>query len=189
MNKPKALKFGDTLGIIAPASNTTKENVQKSIDAIIGMGFKVKTGKSLYERYGYLSGTDEIRAQDINNMFLDEEVDGIICIRGGYGSPRILELIDYTAIKNNPKVFIGYSDITALHIAFNQISNLVTFHGPMVAPDIIDDFYHFSKENLFKLIMNSGTIGEIKTLKGKNSYNKWRSWCRIYYRGEFIFNY
>ena len=129
MNKGKALKFGDTIGLIAPSSPTTKENVEKAKDTLIEMGFKVKVGKSPYERYGYLSGSDEIRANDINEMFKDKEVDGVLCIRGGYGAPRILDLLDYESIKNNPKIFVGYSDITALHIAFTQKSNLVTFHG------------------------------------------------------------
>jgi len=160
--KPKALKFGDTLGLVAPASFTSKEKVDKSIEIVKQMGFKVKIGKSLYERYGYLSGKDEIRAKDINEMFEDKEVDGIICLRGGYGTPRILDLLDYNIIKNNPKVFIGYSDITALHIVFNQICNLITFHGPMVSSDIIGNFQDFSKESLFKAIMNTEAIGLIK---------------------------
>ncbi len=101
MIKPKALKFGgDTLGLVAPASFTSKEKVDKSIEIVKQMGgFKVKIGKSLYERYGYLSGKDEIRAKDINEMFEDKEVDGIICLRGGYGTPRILDLLDYNIIK------------------------------------------------------------------------------------------
>ena len=81
MIKPRALRFGDTLGLIAPASNTTEENVEKSIKTLVELGFKVKEGKSLYKRHGFLAGDDEIRAQDINDMFGDKEVDGIICIR------------------------------------------------------------------------------------------------------------
>lgn len=161
MIKPKALKFGDTIGIIAPSSPTMEENIQKAYDTIAEMGFKVKMGKSPYEKYGYLSGTDEIRARDINEMFKDTEVDGIICMRGGYGTPRILELIDYDIIRNNPKIFVGYSDITALHIAFNQIAGLVTYHGPMVSSDMLHGFSDFSKESLFKAIMDSKPIGRI----------------------------
>lgn len=161
MIKPKTLKFGDTIGIIAPSSPTMEENIQRAYDTIVEMGFKVKMGKSPYEKYGYLSGTDEIRAQDINEMFKDTEVDGIICMRGGYGTPRILELIDYDIIRKNPKVFVGYSDITALHIAFNQIAGLVTYHGPMVSSDMLDGFSDFSKESLFKAIMSSEPIGII----------------------------
>lgn len=167
MNKPKALKLGDTIGLVAPSSPTTKENVEKARMKLIEMGFKVKMGKSPYEAYGYLSGTDEIRSNDINNMFSDNEVDGIICLRGGYGTPRILDLIDYDIIKNNPKVFVGYSDITALHIAFNQNSNLVTYHGPMATSDIMGDFSKFSKDSLFKAIMNTEPIGLISNPEGE----------------------
>ena len=167
MIKPKALKFGDTIGVIAPASPTTEERVKKAHDKLIEMGFKVKMGKSPYERYGYLSGSDAIRAEDVNEMFRDKEVDGIICLRGGYGTPRILGLLDYETIKSNPKVFVGYSDITALHIAFTQICNLVTYHGPMVSSDMIGDFSDFSKDKLFRVIMNNESIGEIRNPKGE----------------------
>jgi len=167
MIKPKALKFGDTLGVIAPASPTTEENVKKSYDSLVEMGFKVKMGKSCYGNYGYLAGPDGLRAGDINNMFKDKEVDGIICLRGGYGTPRILDLLDYDLIKNNPKIFIGYSDITALHIAITKISNLVTFHGPMVSSDLIGGFNDFSKMSLYNFIMEGKFIGSIKNPKGE----------------------
>ena len=167
LNKPRALKLGDTIGLIAPSSPTSGENVEKAKKTIIDMGFKVKMGKSPYERYGYLSGSDEIRAEDINEMFKDDQVDGIICLRGGYGTPRILDLIDYHAIRENPKVFVGYSDITALHIAFNQISNLLTFHGPMVTSDIIGDFSDFSRDNLFDITMNTENTKTISNPEGE----------------------
>ena len=78
-----------------------------------------------------MSGDDKTRAYDINKSFYDKEIKGVFTIRGGYGCTRILDLIDYNIIKNNPKVFIGYSDITALHVVFNQVCNLITYHGPM----------------------------------------------------------
>lgn len=167
MNKGKALKLGDTIGLISPSSPTSKGNVEKAKEKLIEMGFKVKMGRSPYERYGYLSGSDEIRANDINEMFSNSEVDGIICLRGGYGTPRILDLIDYEAIKNNPKVFVGYSDITGLHIAFNQKANLVTYHGPMAVSDMIEDFSNFSKESLFASIMKTKAIGKLSNPKGE----------------------
>lgn len=162
MIKARALKFGDTLGLIGPASFASQDKVARSIRILREMGFEVKEGKSLYERYGYLSGKDEIRANDINSMFGDKEVDGIMCLRGGYGSPRILDLIDYELIKNNPKVFVGYSDITALHIVFNQICKLVTFHGPMASSDMIGSFQAFSEDSLLRAIMDKEAIGRIE---------------------------
>lgn len=167
MIKPKALKLGDMVGIIAPSSPTSHENVKSAEKKLIEMGFKVKSGKSPYERYGYLSGTDSTRANDINEMFKDEEIKAIICVRGGYGTPRILDLLDYDAIKSNPKIFVGYSDITALHIAFTQKSNLVTYHGPMLSSDMIKDFSEFSKDNLFKVIMDPEPLGEISNPVGE----------------------
>ncbi|NMB26912.1 MAG: LD-carboxypeptidase [Tissierellia bacterium] len=168
MRKPKGLKFGDTLGVIAPASPTTREKVGKSYKKLMNLGFKVKMGKSCYEKCGYLAGSDSLRAEDINQMFKDEEIDGIICLRGGYGTSRILDLLDYELIRNNPKIFIGYSDITALHIAISKISKIVTFHGPMVSSDIIDNFSDFSKENLYNFILKDRfNLGIIKNPIGE----------------------
>lgn len=167
MLKSKALKLGVTIGVIAPSSPTTDENVKKAEETLKNMGFKVKMGRSVFERHGYLAGSDDVRACDINSMFEDKEVDGIICIRGGYGTPRILDKIDYEIIRNNPKVFVGYSDITALHIAFNQIAGLVTFHGPMAASDMIRNFSSFSKEYLFKAIMDNKPMGKIFNPEGE----------------------
>lgn len=167
MIKARALKPGDTIGLIAPSSPTTKENVERAKNKLMEMGFKVKIGKSAYEQYGYLSGTDDIRANDINQMFSDGQVDGIICLRGGYGTPRILDLIDYNIIRNNPKVFVGYSDITALHLAFTQKCNLITFHGPMASSDIIGNFSEFSKTSLLKAITNTEPIGNISNPEGQ----------------------
>lgn len=144
---PKKLKKGDTIGIIAPASPTEEKNIRHSKITLQKMGFKVKIGESCYSRYGYLSGTDKIRARDLTNMFKDKEVDAIICLRGGYGSIRILPLIDYEIIRDNPKIFVGYSDITCLHISINQKSNLITFHGPMASSDMTKELDDFTKKS------------------------------------------
>ncbi|MBH8607652.1 LD-carboxypeptidase [Thermoactinomyces sp. CICC 10521] len=130
--KAKCLQPGDTIGIIAPASPTDPVELEMSLEILAGFGYRVKPGRSLGERYGYLAGRDEIRAEDINRMFADPEVDAVFCLRGGYGTPRLLDLIDYEIIRANPKIFAGYSDITALHVAIYQRTGLVTFHGPMV---------------------------------------------------------
>ena len=153
MIKPKRLKLGDTIGVVAPGSPTTQEKVEEAYNKLVEMGFKVIMGESCYSKYGYLAGIDKLRAEDLNNMFRNKEVNGIICLRGGYGTQRILDLLDYNLIKNNPKVFVGYSDITALHIAINQLSNLVTFHGPMAASDLIGDISEFSMDSLYNSIL------------------------------------
>lgn len=148
MIKPQAIKIGDTIGIVAPASPASDERRELARAALEGLGFGVKMGRSCFYKCGYLAGSDELRARDINAMFADSEVSGIICLRGGYGGLRLLERLDYGLINSHPKVFIGYSDITALHIALNQRSQLVTFHGPMAASDLGAGLDQFSLESL-----------------------------------------
>lgn len=170
---PKRLVRGSTIGLIAPSSAVEVDKVKESIKAVEHLGYRVKVGPSCYERYGYLSGSDEIRSRDINMMFEDESVDGIFCIRGGYGTIRIMDMIDFDMIKKNPKIFVGYSDITTLHIAFNQLCNFVTYHGPMPSVDMVDSFKDFSRSSLFEQTVNKDSNGEIKNPKGYNlqTYN------------------
>jgi muramoyltetrapeptide carboxypeptidase len=167
MKEPKALKCGDTIGLIAPSSPTQNpENVELSVKKLVEMGFKVKVAESCYGNYGYLAGRDDIRARDINLMFADKDVAGILCLRGGYGTPRILDKLDYDVIKKNPKAFIGYSDITAIHIALNQKCKLVTFHGPMATSDMIDDFDDFTKESFIRAITLKEPLKELNNPEG-----------------------
>lgn len=137
--KPKRLKVGDTVGLIAPASNVWEnEDINFAEDILKSLGFKVKRGQHLQQRYGYLAGQDKDRAADVNAMFADKSVDGIFCLRGGYGTPRMLPYVDYELIHQNPKVFIGYSDITALLNAITTRSKLITFHGPIAKQNFTD---------------------------------------------------
>lgn len=134
--KASVWKKGDTIGIISPAGPIKREELEQGIKIVESLGLHVKLGKHVYDKYGYLAGTDSDRAADLNDMFKDNEVKGIICARGGYGSSRIVELLDYEVIKQKPKVLLGYSDITYLHTAIRQRTGLITFHGPMVASDM-----------------------------------------------------
>ncbi|QCX32327.1 LD-carboxypeptidase [Caloramator sp. E03] len=143
MIKPKKLKIGSKIGIIAPASPAyDKDSIERGVNILKEMGFDVVLGDSCFQRHGFLAGEDKIRVNDINKFFMDKSIDAIICLRGGYGTIRILDMIDYDVIRNNPKIFCGYSDITALHFAIFKNTKLVTFHGPMLASDISenDDF-------------------------------------------------
>ncbi|MCE0521967.1 MAG: LD-carboxypeptidase [Methylacidiphilales bacterium] len=127
---PPRLATGDTIGIAAPASPPEKpEIIDETIDRFTALGFRIKPGKSLRKRDGYLAGGDEERAEDINAFFADPEVRGIFALRGGYGSCRILPLLDYGTIRANPKPLVGYSDITAMQLAILVKAGLVTFHG------------------------------------------------------------
>ncbi|MFC6861682.1 S66 peptidase family protein [Zunongwangia atlantica] len=163
--KPKALKEGDTIGIVSPASAIFEtEPYQIAKESFEAMGLKVKFGEFVKNRYGHLAGTDKERAGELNAMFKDKSVDAIIALRGGSGSARILELLDYEAIKTNPKIFIGYSDITALHSAIFEKTGLVTFHAP-VAVSTWNTFsvshlkaILFDKEN--PLLENPKSIGD-----------------------------
>jgi muramoyltetrapeptide carboxypeptidase len=134
--KPSAWEKGDTIGIVAPAGPVEQEELLRGIEIVESLGLTVKLGKHVYDKYGYLAGSDADRAADLNQMFRDDEVKGIICARGGYGSGRIADLVDYQLIKQKPKVLLGYSDITYLHTSIRQRTGLVTFHGPMVASDM-----------------------------------------------------
>lgn len=159
----KKLKFGDTLGFIAPSGAVRTEGaIERAVEETKRMGFKVKLGESAGQKYGYLSGSDEVRARDINTMFADDEVDAIVCLRGGYGAMRILDKLDYDLIAKHPKIFMGFSDITALHIALLNRCNLATFHGPMAAANWagkpLDDF---SRESMYRALMNAEPVGEL----------------------------
>jgi len=129
---PKAIQKGDTVGLVSPSAATAdRMQFTFAAEALEGLGFQVKLGKNLKNRYGHLAGPDEQRAEDLNDMFSDKDIKAIICIRGGSGASRILPMLDYKAIAKNPKPLLGYSDITALHCAIQSQTGLITFHGPM----------------------------------------------------------
>lgn len=144
MNKPKSLRNGDKVAVVAPSSATDLQSVEKGEQKLKVMGLNPVMFPTCYTNYGHLSAPDLDRARDINDAFKDDSIKGIICLRGGYGTPRILNMLDYEMIAANPKVFVGFSDITALHIAFNQICRMTTFHGPMAT----SNFAKFNKENI-----------------------------------------
>ncbi len=137
-SKPPRLKAGNTIGLVTPATYLTEEQLREAIEAWAKFGFKVRYTPNMLVRKGYLAGTDQQRADDINRFFADDSIDGIICGRGGYGSGRILPYLDYDMIKSNPKVFMGYSDITAVLYALYGKANLIGFHGPMGTSDYND---------------------------------------------------
>ncbi len=124
------LEPGDTIAFCAPASHLDRDRIFLAKQRLERRGYEVIISDSLFRRYGYLAGTDKQRASELMNFFLDPKIKAIFPGTGGYGSTRILEYLDYKIIRENPKFFIGYSDITALHIAINQLSGLVTFHTP-----------------------------------------------------------
>ncbi|WP_422123991.1 LD-carboxypeptidase [Planococcus sp. X10-3] len=146
---PKRLKRGDTVGVIAPSSPPNLENLKKALPFLEELGLKVKMGSSVEAKHGYLAGTEGERLADLHAMFEDPEVAGIICAGGGYGAARLADRIDFGMIKENPKVFWGYSDITYLHTAIGQFADLVTFHGPMLASDVGKKEFHERSGRMF----------------------------------------
>lgn len=154
--KPKRLKEGDTVGMVLPASATfERDRIALGREQLEAIGLKVVLGKHIYDRHGYLAGRDEDRAADINTMFADDQIDGIFAFTGGWGSPRLLPLLDYDLIRRNPKVFVGFSDITALLVAIQQRTGLVTFHGPVAA----STFENYSVENFRRVVMRAEPAG------------------------------
>lgn len=152
--KPKRLRKGDTIGLIAPASNTWENaEIHFAMDIIKSLGFKVKQGEHLFARNAYLAGEDLQRANDINRMFADSSVHGIMVLRGGFGTPRLLPFLDYSLIRKNPKVILGYSDITALLTAVHKHSGLVTFHGPVAK----QTYTPYTLEEFKKVLMEPST--------------------------------
>ena len=139
MIKPARLQKGDTIGLISPASRLhQKKRYDEIINQIKKLGYKVKVGANAQNRYGYLAGTDKERAADLNAMFADDSVDAIMPFRGGWGCNRILDLIDYETIRQNPKILVGFSDITSLLLAIYAKTGLVGFHGPVGKSDWTD---------------------------------------------------
>lgn len=128
---PPLLKKGDTVALVAPGTNVTDpDDLKKAFDILEFFGLKPKTFRKT-EEFGYKSRSVRARADEIHAAFSEEEVRGIICLRGGYASAMLLDSLDYSLIAKNPKVFVGYSDITAMHCAINKLAGLVTYHGPV----------------------------------------------------------
>lgn len=148
--KPPRLKRGDLIGLTAPGSFISESELQDSITNIEKLGFSVFYSSNILARHGYLAGTDEQRRDDLHLMFFKKEIKGIVCARGGYGCSRILPILDYNLIRQNPKVLIGYSDITALCSGIFNKTGLVCFHGPVA----ISTFNDFSINYFNQVLLN-----------------------------------
>lgn len=149
LRRPPLLREGDTIGLIAPGSPVGDLALQRAVNNIESLGLKVKLGAFVSMERGYLAGTDEQRLADIYAMFADPGIQGVWCVRGGYGCMRLLPRLDFRLIRKNPKVFIGYSDITALHLAIQQETGLMTFHGPVGTSEYTDYTRQYLRKVLF----------------------------------------
>jgi muramoyltetrapeptide carboxypeptidase len=146
---PKKIKKGDTVCIITCASSIDDNILKRCVDHMELLGLQVKLSTNILAQNGYLGGTDDDRIAAIHNAFADKTIDAIWCARGGYGITRILDKLDYNLIKKNPKILVGYSDITALHAAILKKTGLVTFHGPVGNSEMTDYTLEGVKKMLF----------------------------------------
>ena len=131
--KPARLRQGDLIGLIAPAGCCTEDEIAKAVGNVGALGFRVREGKNLRAAYGNYGGSVAQRLDDLHAMFADPDIKAIWCVRGGSGAISLLASINYALIRAHPKIFIGYSDITALHLAIHRQAGLVTFHAPLAA--------------------------------------------------------
>jgi muramoyltetrapeptide carboxypeptidase len=146
--KPPRLKQGDVIGLVAPAGHTNDNAIEKSVQHIEALGFRVKLGRYLREVHGNYAGSPAMRLADLHGMFLDPEVKALWAIRGGSGAISLLRHIDYALIRNHPKILLGYSDITALHLAIHRHAGVVTFHGPVASSTPSD----YSNEHMLAVL-------------------------------------
>jgi muramoyltetrapeptide carboxypeptidase len=164
--KPKVLKPGDTVALITPSTFVTDpELIDKVIRTIQYFGLKPKLGKNVRKKWGYAGGTIAERVEDLHWAFRDPEVNGVFCMRGGYAAGHLLADIDYELIRRNPKVFIGYSDITALHLAIHKKTGLVTFHGPVPT----SSFTAFTQDCYKRALFAAQPLGSLTNPKESNT--------------------
>jgi len=172
VKKAKRLKIGDTIGVISPSSPSEKKSeVIRGKEMLENLGYKVVLSKNLNKSKGLVAGTEEERAEDLNEMFHRDDVDAVFVTQGGYGSAQLIRHIDFDAISQNPKIFTGFSDITSLHLAIHKYSQLVTFHGPGISRFNSEDLTDYTKEYFFKAITQEEPIGEIKPANPKKWIN------------------
>jgi muramoyltetrapeptide carboxypeptidase len=149
---------------VAPASSeTSSAALNKGLDKLRELGFSVSLGDCVQRlrTRGYLAGADKERAEELNEAFREDDVDAVFCVSGGYGTLRMLPYLDYEMIRAHPKIFLGFSDITTLHVAFNQKSNLVTFHGPMIASEMGSEFTDYTERWLLRALQENQPLGEL----------------------------
>ncbi|MDZ7996240.1 MAG: LD-carboxypeptidase [Nostoc sp. EfeVER01] len=154
IRKPPRLQAGDTVGLIAPAGIVDAKDIEAAQKSVSQLGLKVKLGKHILDRYGYLAGKDSDRADDVNLMFSDRTIKAIIPMRGGWGCNRILPLLNYSLIRSHPKILIGYSDITTLLLAINARSQMITFHGPVAT----STWNQFTVDYFKRILFNGETV-------------------------------
>jgi muramoyltetrapeptide carboxypeptidase len=171
--KAPRLRRGDCIGLVSPASApSARQKIDNGVRYLEGLGYRVKVGQHVMDEHGYLAGSDKHRAEDFNAMVRDPAVKAIFAIRGGYGTPRILHLIDYAALRRTPKIIVGYSDITALQLALYKKTGLVTFSGPMVGVEMWDAIDPYTEEQFWRMVTSASKAGVLKNPEGEDVVGK-----------------
>lgn len=160
MIKPDRLRPASTIGIVSPSYWIDKDTLIKTSEIFKNLNYKLIYGKSIYAKDGPFAGSPQLRADDIHAMFLDSSVDAILCARGGYGANKVTPLLDYELIKKHPKIFMGYSDITAYLISITKNTELVTFHGPMLS-SYKHGFVEYSYNQMINVLSGNKNINII----------------------------
>lgn len=166
--KPVHLRKGDLVSLVAPSGPIADaQRLETAKLAVEKLGLQAKVSTHAADRYGYLAGDDATRAQEFTEAFADTETKAVICLKGGYGAQRILARLDFGVICRNPKILLGYSDITALHVALSQVCHLVTFHGPMPSSDMIPEMDEVTEASLCRAIFSNEPLGVIRNPEDK----------------------
>lgn len=158
---PKPLKKGDTIGIVAPACHFDPEKFRKGVKYLQDLGYAVKYDPNIFKKYWSLAGKDDVRAKQINRMFADREIKAIMCAQAGYGSIRTLPYLDRKVLSKNPKIFVGYSDLTVLLSYLAKAAGMVVFHGPVVSSEIHRKMNPETLGSLIRVITQTKPLGEI----------------------------
>jgi muramoyltetrapeptide carboxypeptidase len=166
-NLPVRLKKGDSVGVIAPAGPVDQAQLESGLKVLRQMALNPIPGKHILARNGFLSGTDEERAEDLMSMFRDPEIKGVFCARGGYGVNRILPLLESKIIRNNPKIVVGSSDITLLHLYLQKKCYLVSFHGPLVAASFGSRKMKLSEDWFWQMLSGKSGAKKVSTSKSR----------------------
>jgi muramoyltetrapeptide carboxypeptidase len=160
--KPPRLRPGDVIGLISPASQAVPaEKIEKGTRYLEGLGYRVKLGEHVAAQHGYFAGTDAERLSDLNAMLNDSRVKAIFAVRGGYGSPRLLPFVDYPAVRRQPKIVVGFSDITGLQLALFRRTGLVTFSGPLPGVEFWQKPDPYTEEQFWRLLTSTRRVGSL----------------------------
>jgi len=177
--KPKRIGPGSRIAIIAPAGPPRADRLRKGLDFLRKRGYMLRVYPQVRRSLGYLAGDDRQRASALMDAFSDKSIDGIFAARGGYGCLRLLPLIDYKIVEDNPKVFVGYSDLTALLLSIYKKCGIVTFHGPMAAVEFGRRLREYTISHFFGTIEGEVSPGIISSAQSMAAPPKGRSWGGI----------